>query len=70
VTEADVRVRITFADALAQSGDRDGAERELRRAAELILERAERIPDPAWRRRFLHGVPEHADVLQRATPTS
>jgi hypothetical protein len=70
VTEADVRVRVIFADALAKSGDSDGAQRELRRAAELILERAERIPDPAWRRRFLSAVPEHADVLQRATPTS
>jgi len=65
VTEADVRVRLTYADALAACDDREGAERQLQRAAELLAERAARIPDLRWRRRFLSNVPEHARVLMR-----
>jgi len=66
VTEADVRVRLAFADALGASGDHGAAKRELGRARTLLYERAERIPDPAWRQRFLNDVPEHASVLQRS----
>jgi hypothetical protein len=65
VTEADVRVRLAYADALAASGDRDGAERERRRASALLGDRAARIPDPVWRRRFVSDVREHASVLER-----
>jgi tetratricopeptide (TPR) repeat protein len=65
VTEADVRVRLAHADALAACGDGEGAERELQRAAALLGDRAARIPDLVWRNRFLNNVPEHASLLAR-----
>ncbi|HVJ19684.1 MAG TPA: serine/threonine-protein kinase PknK, partial [Polyangiaceae bacterium] len=71
VTEADPGVLLALAEALTASGDHAEGEMAARRGAALLAERADRIPDPAWRRRFLSGVPEHASLLQRcAIPIS
>ena len=59
-------VRLAFAEALEQSGQRDEARRALAVAHGRLLARAQRIEDPAWCHRFLHAVPVNARILALA----
>ena len=47
-------------------GARDDARRALAVAHQRLLERADRIEEPAWRHRFLHAVPVNARILALA----
>ena len=58
--------RLTFAESLWALGDAAGAAQQIRTARERLLEKAEKIRDPALRESFLRRVPEHARTLRRA----
>ena len=62
--EGEPGLRLALARALAATGRKTEADRELRRAADRLRAGAARIPDETWRRRFLDRVPEHAAILQ------
>ncbi len=64
--EGEPALRLALARALAATGRKAEADRELRRAADRLRAGAARIPDETWRRRFLDRVPEHAAILQLA----
>jgi eukaryotic-like serine/threonine-protein kinase len=66
IEEGESMVRLAFAEALDQSGRRDDARRALAVAHQRLLERADRIEEPAWRHRFLHAVPVNARILALA----
>ena len=66
VEEGESMVRLTWAAALEASGQREHARAAFEQAERRLLERAERIADPAWRRRFLEAVPENAQTLAAA----
>jgi tetratricopeptide (TPR) repeat protein len=61
---AEVRARLSHAEALEATGA--GARAELALARDRLMLRADRIADPALRRRFLEEVPENARTLRRA----
>jgi eukaryotic-like serine/threonine-protein kinase len=60
--EGESLVRMTYADALVQSGSMPEAAAAIRAARDSLLARAEKISDAAWRERFL-SVPDNARVL-------
>jgi tetratricopeptide (TPR) repeat protein len=62
VEEGEGWIRLSVADTLRAAGD-DGATEAVRRAKARLLERAEKIRDPEWRRMFLEHIPEHARTL-------
>jgi tetratricopeptide (TPR) repeat protein len=64
--ERESLVRLRWAEALAASGRDDDAADILEEAAARLLARADRIAEPAWRERFLQGVPENARTLELA----
>jgi tetratricopeptide (TPR) repeat protein len=66
VEEGEALVRLVHVEALAATGDREGATRAARAARERLLARAARIRDDAWRERFLTAVPENARTLSIA----
>ena len=61
--EAESLVWLTYAEALAASGRHAEAEVAIASARTALLARAEKLSDPTWRERFLHGVPENARTL-------
>jgi eukaryotic-like serine/threonine-protein kinase len=63
IEEGESMVRLAHAEALEQTGARDGARAALAVAHQRLLARAERIEEPAWRQRFLHSVPVNARIL-------
>jgi tetratricopeptide (TPR) repeat protein len=66
IDEGEALVRLVHAEARRAAGDAAGAEEALAAARARLLERAERIKDPAWRRSFLDRVPENARTMRGA----
>ena len=66
VEEGESLVRLTIAEALQASGDREGARAAIRAARARVLERAAKITDPAWRTSFLENLPDNARTLELA----
>jgi tetratricopeptide (TPR) repeat protein len=64
--EGEALVRLSYARALDAVGDRASAVRTVAEARRRLLERADSIPRPEWRRAFLENVPEHAFTLALA----
>jgi tetratricopeptide (TPR) repeat protein/predicted Ser/Thr protein kinase len=70
VTEADPLLALAYANALVALGEAPAAAAVIARAAGRLGERAARIPDLAVRRSMLEGIPEHAELVQRAGSSS
>jgi ATP/maltotriose-dependent transcriptional regulator MalT len=66
VEEGESLVRIIFVEALLANGDRDAARVAVRTAYVRLVERADRITDPEWRRMFVERVPENARTIELA----
>jgi tetratricopeptide (TPR) repeat protein len=64
--EGESLVRLVHAEALDASGDREAAGWAIGAARSRLLERAQRISDPAWRESFLRSVPENMRTLALA----
>ncbi len=64
--EGEGIARLAFAEALAATGDVEGARRALSIARRRIEERAATITRPEWRQSFLERVPEHRRTLDLA----
>jgi ATP/maltotriose-dependent transcriptional regulator MalT len=63
IEEGETLVRLVYVDTLSATGDGPGRDEAAAVAQERLLARAERISDPAWRERFLTGVPDNARTL-------
>jgi hypothetical protein len=63
--EGEALVRLTFAEALAATGD-DAARSVALEARDALLVRAEKIDDPALRKTFLEDVDENRATLKLA----
>jgi eukaryotic-like serine/threonine-protein kinase len=61
-----VSMYLALAEACFQAGDRELAESSLRQALVCVRARAQDIPEPAHRERFLRQVPENARVVALA----
>jgi tetratricopeptide (TPR) repeat protein len=59
-------VRLVHAETLFAVGDRRGALGAILTARDVLLARAAKITDPAWRESFLRRVPDNAATLARA----
>ncbi len=66
IPEGDNIVRVALAEALWAAGEREEARRVVEEARDCILSRAATLRREAWKRTFLEGVREHADVLADA----
>jgi tetratricopeptide (TPR) repeat protein len=64
--ELEAVVPVALAEALAATGQRERARVVARKARSRLLERAERLTDPAMRARFMEVVPHHARCLELA----
>ena len=62
--EGEAYVRLTYADALAASGDHGRASEVARVARDRLLAHAAKISDPRWRTSFLELIPENARTLR------
>jgi ATP/maltotriose-dependent transcriptional regulator MalT len=61
--DGEATVDLALAEALAASGDQDGAKKVLREARARLLARADKIASQAWRDSYLLRVPDHARAL-------
>jgi hypothetical protein len=66
IGDGDAFVRLAYARALYQDGDRDAARTCAGRAREQLITRSERIAEPETRRAFLENIPEHAETFALA----
>jgi eukaryotic-like serine/threonine-protein kinase len=66
VAEGETLIRLSYAESLAASGRSEEAIAAFAEARELLLARAARIKNPAWRRSFLDKVRENSRTLARA----
>lgn len=64
VESGELIIRLVHARALRAAGKSDEAQRSIARSRELVLARAEKIRDPAWRCSFLENVPEVAQIMR------
>jgi ATP/maltotriose-dependent transcriptional regulator MalT len=64
--EGESFVLLVWARALEAAGRSEDAREALAEAAASLLERADRIQDPAWRRSFLEQVPDNAQTIALA----
>jgi len=55
----------TCADVFDKSGDSEKAVMALQAGYQTLMERADRISDPAWRKSFLENVPEHRALVEK-----
>jgi hypothetical protein len=62
IEEGEMRIRLSWAEALAATGDHAGARAALEEARQRLFTQAGRIADPERRRSFLHRVPENARI--------
>jgi hypothetical protein len=61
----EANIRLAHADALAATGDDEGASAAIATAKERVLARSKTVADRELRRAFLENVVEHADTLGR-----
>ncbi len=66
VYEGEATVRLVYAEAQRAAGDEAAARATLLAARDRLIERAERIRQPAWRSSFLENVPDHARTIELA----
>ncbi len=66
IEEGEARIRVVYAEALAASGDLEGARAAVVEARDRLMARAEKVVDPGLRRSFLERVPENARTVGRA----
>jgi serine/threonine protein kinase/tetratricopeptide (TPR) repeat protein len=66
IEEGESLVRLVYAEAFAANGDAPAFAVAIASAHERLQARAMNISDPAWRSRFLHGVPDNARTLALA----
>jgi hypothetical protein len=59
-------IRLAYAEALFEAGDRVGAREAIASAKERLTDRAARIQDPELRKSFLERVPENARTMALA----
>ena len=62
VQDDEILVRLVYAKVLAANGNHGESRRVAARAKAVLLARAAKISDPAWRERFLSAVPLHAET--------
>jgi len=66
VEEGEGLLHLVYAETLEATGDHEAARHAIATGRARILELAEKVTDPAWRRCFLEAVPEHARALALA----
>jgi eukaryotic-like serine/threonine-protein kinase len=66
IDDGEAIIRLTYAEALWATGDREGAREAILAARQRLEERARRISDLALRESFLERVPENAATLRLA----
>ena len=66
IEEGEALIRVVHAEALAATGDGDGARAAIGEARDRLLARAARVVDPALRESLLSRVPENARTLALA----
>lgn len=66
IDEGEELTRLVFARVAMSAGDRETAVSAIRKAREVVLARASKIRDEAWRTSFLERIPEHAEILALA----
>jgi predicted ATPase len=66
IDEGEALIRVVFAAALEATGDAVAARTAIAEARGHLLERADKIADPARRRSFLERVPDNARTLELA----
>jgi eukaryotic-like serine/threonine-protein kinase len=64
--EGESVIRVAYAEALFAKGDVEGAKNAIRIARDRLLERANRIKNPEWRKNFIGTIQEHNRTLARA----
>ena len=64
----ETMVYVALVDALEAHGDFDKARRKLRRGREVMMIRADNIPEPRYRAYFLERVPEHVWLMTHEVP--
>ncbi|WP_437673155.1 serine/threonine-protein kinase [Sorangium sp. So ce131] len=64
--EGESMIRLVYAEALSAAGDPARAAAAIAAARDKLLDRAESVRDPEWRRRFLSLVPDNARTLALA----
>jgi tetratricopeptide (TPR) repeat protein len=68
IEEGEALVRLVYAEALGAAGLAGERAAAIADARDHLLARAAKIGDPAWRRRFLLAVPDHARTLASDVP--
>ena len=66
IEEGESLVRLVYAEAFQASGDTAAFKAAIESARERVMVRAMKISDPAWRERFLNGVPDNVRTLELA----
>ncbi|WP_437304760.1 serine/threonine-protein kinase [Sorangium sp. So ce388] len=64
--EGESMIRLVHAEAFSAVGDAKRAAAAIAAARDKLLDRAARVRDPEWRRRFLSHVPDNARTLELA----
>ncbi|WP_441291256.1 serine/threonine-protein kinase [Sorangium sp. KYC3313] len=64
--EGESMIRLVHAEAFSAVGDEASAAAAISAARDKLLDRAESVRDPEWRRRFLSHVPDNARTLELA----
>lgn len=64
----ETTVYVALVDVLEARGEYDEARRKLRRGREVMMIRADKIPDPRYRAYFLERVPEHVWLMTHEVP--
>lgn len=64
--EGESVIRAGYAEGLYAKGDIEGAKKAIKIARDRLLERANRIKNPEWRRNFVNTIQEHVRTLARA----
>ena len=67
VIDGESMCRLSFAEALHAAGRIDDARKAIAKAKERLIERAQRIDDPKWKKSFLERIGEHARTFARAS---
>jgi len=64
----ETMVYVALVDSLEAAGDFDKARKKLRRGREVMMIRADNIPEPRYRACFLERVPEHVWLMTHEVP--
>jgi hypothetical protein len=64
--EGESVIRVAYAEGLYAKGDVEGAKAAIKIARDRLLERANKIKNPEWRKNFVGTIQEHVRTLARA----